>query len=372
MTDERPRILLVGDWAYAMYQEASARALAALGCTVVPFGWSGKFDAGGRGRVGAALRRIQFRVQSGPTIWALRRALVAATAREQPDVVFFYNVQLIDAATVRALRRAAPGAVLCQYANDNPFSAQAAPGLWRNFVASVPCFDLHFAYRQGNFEDFRRHGAREVHLLRSYFIPEEDFPSPPAERTPEFECDAVFAGHFEDDGRLELLEAIAGAGHRLKIRGGDSWRGAARRLAPSSPLQSLFPVRIAAGADYRRALCGSRVALGFLSRLNLDTYTRRNFQIPAMAVPMLAPYTADLASLFEPDREAVFYRDRADLLAKLAWLLADDGRRVAIGQAGCRRVWADGHDVTSRMRQFLAVVDDFRARQPAGALRTHV
>jgi hypothetical protein len=363
-----PCVLVVGDWQWPWYQEACSAALESLGCRVLRFGWNDRFKRWVPGRSEPEFRSwwlcLQSRAQSGPAVWQLHRDLVLMAVQGRPDVIFFYNVQLIDPATVRTLKAAVPGAVLCQYANDNPFSARAVPGLWRNFLRSIPEFHLHFAYRRSNLEEFRKRGAREVHLLRSYFIPEDDFPIAEGDRDQRFECDVVFAGHYENDGRLAALEAVMRAGFRLKLFGG-GWSAALPRLAEESPLRALYPISPVTGADYRQAICGAKTALCFLSSLNCDTYTRRNFQIPAMGVAMLSQRTADLAGLFAEDREACFFESTDELLQKLKRLVADKEYRGRIAAAGRERVWSGAHHVAGRMRQLLSTVSASRGEQVA-------
>jgi len=357
------RVLVVGDWQWPWYQEACASALELLGCEVVRFGWNDIFRRWISGRSEPIFRsfwlRAQSRLQSGPAVWRLRRNLVRVGEQRRPDVIFFYNVQLIDRATVRALKDAVPGAILCQYANDNPFSPDALFWLWRNFIESVPEFHIHFVYRQSNVENLCRYGARGAHLLRSYFIPEEDFPVAAVERDLRFKCDVVFAGHYENDGRVEALEYVLKTGYRLKLFGG-GWMGALPGLSPNSPLRALYPITPVTGADYRQAICGAKVALCFLSAKNRDTYTRRNFQIPAMKVAMLTQRTSDLTGLFAEDREACFFGSTGELLQQLQRLTRDGDYRQRVADAGRERVWLDEHHVGGRMKQFLALVDAFR------------
>ncbi|MEN9635901.1 MAG: hypothetical protein RL077_4305 [Verrucomicrobiota bacterium] len=360
-------VLVVGDWQWPWYQEACSRALESLGCQVLRFGWNDRFKRWVPGCSEPVFRswwlRMQSRAQSGPAVWQLQRDLVRMAAQGRPDVVFFYNVQLIDPATVRALKAAVPGVVLCQYANDNPFSARAVSGLWRKFLRSIPEFHLHFAYRQSNVAEFRKRGAREVPLLRSYFIPEDDFPIAESDRDRRFECDVVFAGHYENDGRLAALEAVMRAGFRLKLFGG-GWSAALPRLAEDSPVRALYPISPVTGADYRQAICGAKAALCFLSSMNCDTYTRRSFQIPAMGVAMLSQRTADLTGLFAEDREACFFESTDELLQKLKRLVADKDYSESIAAAGRERVWRDEHHVAGRMKHFLLTVSAFhRDRQ---------
>ena len=355
-------IIIVGDWEWPWYQEASARALEQLGCTVHRFGWRDQFNAGPGSKMRASWLRAQRRVGAGPVIWKIRRQLLELVQRERPDCVFFYNVQIIDAGTVRALCLVSPSTLFCQYANDDPFSPRRVPGLWRHFLASLPLFDVHFAYRERNIAEFAAHGARNVHVLRSYFIPEDDHPVtvPPSDLR--FTSDVVFAGHYEDDGRLEMLNAVAAAGHRIGLFG-TGWDVPLAQLPEGSRLKREAPVRPVFGEEYRRAICGAKAALCFLSRRNRDTYTRRNFQIPAMRAAMVTQASDELKSLFAEDREALFFSSPRQLVEQVAALVSDAARRERIAAAGYARVYRDGHDVGKRMEYFLATAAPYRAQK---------
>lgn len=353
------RVLLVGDYMWPWYQDACADALEHHGCVVKRFGWLRDFrhwrDGHSEPIYKSLWHRIQYRLRLGPVVWRINRRLLRAARQFQPDIVWFYNVQLISPDIVRAMRRVLPTATFVQYANDNPFSAAARPGLWQYYLNCIPLFDMHFSYRHNNIADYRRHGARSVHLLRAYFIPEVDHPVPQVDIPERFMCDVVFAGHYEDDGRLEMLEAICEAGYRLNLFGG-GWDAALPELRADSPLRGKFPISPATSADYRYAICGAKVALCFLSTLNQDTYTRRSFQIPAMRTAMLSQYTDDLATLYAPDVEAVFFANTEELLDKLGNLLADEVWRESVATAGHAKVYAAGHDVNGRMKVWLEEV----------------
>jgi len=359
-----PRILVVGDYMWPWYQEVCATALEDLGCEVVRFGW---FDDFRHWREGCSepffhslWHRIQYRFHIGPTVWSIHRRLIRKAVDSHPDIVWFYNVKLISPSVVKEMKSLLPGATFVQFSNDNPFSSSAKVGLWHNYLKSVPLFDVHFSFRHSNLSDYQRLGADSTYLLRSYFIPEEDYPVPQDEIPEQFRCDVVFAGHYEDDGRVEMLEAICEAGYRLNLFGG-GWNAALPKMNVDSPLRSKYPIAPATKADYRYAICGAKVALCFLSTLNEDTYTRRSFQITAMRVAMLSQYTDDLATLYIPDTEAVFFRDRQELIAKLDKLLEDDAWRQSVAVAGYDKVYASGHDVTNRMKSLLSDIQHFRS-----------
>jgi spore maturation protein CgeB len=368
------RVLLVGEYMWPWYQDACADALEHYGCVVERFGWNGDFRHWREGCsepfYNSLWHRIQYRLRQGPVVWRIYRRLVRVARQFQPDIVWFYNVQLIAPfVVIKAMRRMVPDATFVQYANDNPFSPAAArPGLWRHYLNSIPLFDIHFSYRHNNLADYRCRGARSVLLLRSYFIPEADYPEPQQNIPQRYKCDVVFAGHYEDDGRVAILEAICDAGFTLNLFGG-GWDAALRKLRPDSSLLRQYPVRPVTGADYRYAICGAKVALCFLSTLNHDTYTRRSFQIPAMKTAMLSQYTDDLANLYVPDVEAVFFNSSEELLDRLAKLLTDDAWRESVADAGYAKVNTAGHHVRGRMKMWLGDVLAIHSKTPTPNLR---
>jgi hypothetical protein len=364
------KVLLVGEFVWPWYQEACAKALEKLGCEVIRFGWLDRFKKWELCKSEPVYRsfwhRLQFRFLLGPIVDCINSDLESLALLERPDVVWFYNVQLIYPETVKKLRAKLPETIFCQYSNDNPFSATAHKSIWRHFVASVPYFDLHYGFREESLEALVSHGAKNVHLLRAYFIPEDDFPLNPSNIDSRYRCDVVFAGHYEDDGRVESLEAICRAGYKLNLFGG-GWNAALPKLSPDSPLRKIYPVSPVTGGDYRQAICGAKVALCFLSTLNHDTYTRRSFQIPAMKVPLLSQRTGDLVNMFNENKEMAFFSNTGELLEKLQYLLKNDAQRKILADGGYARVYRDGHDVLSRMRQWLDSVRKHQVERAVGS-----
>jgi len=349
------RILLAGEWAVDVYEAALARAFLRLGHAVVPFAWRhchARALAPPAVSPGWLAAKLSYHFGLAALTDRIGRELVALARRTQPDVVFVYRGLLVPPRTLQALRVAAPGAIIAGYNNDDPFAPAHPAWLWRHFLAALPHYDLALAFRHQNLAEFRAAGAKRADLLRAWFVPWVH--RPPASTTTgpaSHDCDVLFIGHYEADGRLDLLEAIAGAGYRLRLFGAN-WHKAPRRAW----LDALGAIRPLFGDDYARAIHGAKVALAFLSSRNRDTYTTRNFEIPACGGFMLSRHTPDLASLFREGRDAVFFRDQDEMLAAIARACADPAHRARIAAAGHRRVFADGHDVTSRA---AALIDAF-------------
>ncbi len=352
------KILVAGDWHSELHEEPLYRALCALGHDAHRFAWH-QYFGGKASSLGSAFARFQNKYLLGPIIDRINANLVAQATQLQPDLLFIYRGTHIKATTIQRLRETVPGLTVAGYNNDDPFAPNQPQWLWRHFKAALREYDVALAYRQHNMDDFKRHGARCTYLLRSWFVPERNHPVTLNEEDMQaFGSEVVFIGHYENDGRLQLLEQIARAGHRLRLFGhGSDWDPV---LMESKWLRSLAPIRLVWGEDYNKALCGAKIALCFFSRLNRDTYTRRCFEIPATGTLLLSEHSDDLATLFAEGREADFFRSGEELLAKLRLYIEDEPRRRRVAAAGMARVHADGHDVKSRMKTFLEWLESAR------------
>jgi hypothetical protein len=111
------------------------------------------------------------------------------------------------------------------------------------------------------------------------------------------------------------------------------------------------------GDEYVKALCASKMALCFMSKLNKDTSTIRCFEIPACGILLLSERTNELKDeLYEEDKEAVYFSDKVELVEKVKMLLDQPEKREAIANAGHERCLSSGRDVVSRMRIWDDVV----------------
>lgn len=352
------KVIVAGNWHSELHEEPVYKAFEALGHKPLRFQWHTYFKPGNfLERMLLPVLKAQYKYMLGPIVNRLNQDLVATVKREQPDIVFIYRGILIYKETLQRIKEAAPATVLVGYNNDDPFSPSYPKWKWRHFIAGVPEYDLMLAYRLHNLEDFRAAGAKRVELLRSWFIPEVNRPVElTAEEMGRFGCDVVFVGHYENDGRVAYLEEIVRRGWVLRIFGPSyEWDSV---IARSPVLRKHIPVQLVWGRDYNNALCGAKIALCFFSKLNRDSYTRRCFEIPASGTVLMSEYSADLASLYRRNQEAVYFESVQEMSERLEWLFADDARRREIAAAGNHRVWADGHDVVSRMRAVLGWVNE--------------
>lgn len=345
------KILIVGDWHSELHEEAVFNAFKKLGHESFKFAWHQYFEPKGWAkRFTRLFLKAQNKYIAGPVVSQLNHDLFDFALQVQPDMIFIYRGTHIYAKTVKRLHRTLKNAQVIGYNNDDPFSPQYPWWKWRHYLASVPQYDLTLAYRKHNIAEYLAIGAHRVELLRSWFMPERNFHKQlTAKEKEQYECDVVFIGHYENDGRLECLEEIVRRGYHLRVFGPE-WN---KVKLSSTALGNMSPIKSLEGAQYNVALNASKVALCFLSKLNRDTYTRRCFEIPAAKTMLLGEYSEDLADLYNEGIDVDFFRDRDELIKKIDVYLRDDMLRNNVASKGYQRVKNDGHDVTSRMLQVI-------------------
>lgn len=344
------KILVVGDGHSAIHEVAVVNAFTKLGHQVEAFYWQPYFQS--KNPIVRLWHHVQNKFIYGPTIARLNAELVNAAVQFNPELVFIYRGTHVYSYTLDKINKGLPDCVVCGYNNDDPFAEGHPPWLWRHFMKCVPKYDLVFAYRHHNLDDFLRIGARRVELLRSWYIPEINHPIDLSEIDKvKYECDVVFIGHYENDGRLEFLEEIVRNGFKLRLFGPDyEWN---HLLNKSEILKHLVPVHLVWNEDYNRAITGGKIALCFLSKLNRDTYTRRCFEIPATGTLLLSEYSDDLASLYQAGEEADFFKNKEEMIQKIKLYLGNDDLRSHVAANGNQRAIIDGHDIVSRMAKML-------------------
>lgn len=357
---------MVGDWYSDVHEEGVFQAYKQLGHEVFKFTWHQyfKYEAISISLpLFAKWLAIYFKFQDkfivGPIINQINRDFIRTVDECNPEVISIYRGTHIYRGALRSIKKRHPHIIFISHNEDDPFTEGHPFWLWRNFLAAIPEYDLVLAHRIRNIQQYEKAGARNVKFLRSWYAPERSHPVVLSDENKlQFECDVVFAGHFEDDGRVNCLEEIVRSGFKFRLFGpGKYWDPV---LQKSDLLRHLVPVQMVWGENYNRALCGAKVALCFFSKLNRDTYTRRCFEIPATKTVLLSEYSDELASLYQEGVEADFFRSKEELTQKLRGYVESELYRVSVAQAGYNRVVSDGHDVVSRMRQVIGWVGNIK------------
>jgi len=346
------KLLMVGDWQSDTFEEPLAMAFEKCGLEILRFKWYHNFSSyAEKGYLYKILSKIQDKYMIGFLVDKLNRDLLDIIKKNQPKIIFFYRGSHIRANTIKKIRILYPEIYIISYNNDDPFSTKYPRWKWRHFNSAIPYSDLLLAFRHSNIETYYQFGAKKVDLFRGYFNPSvhrkleiiNSFKS-------EFECDVIFIGHYEDDGRAEVLEKLAAENIKVKIFGPT---GSAKKSGWDDAIKKSFflknqKVRYLKGIDYVTAINMAKIGLCFLSKLNNDTYTLRCFEIPACGTALFTEWSQDLSTLFEDGKTAVLFKSTDELVERIKFYLTHPHELKQIAERGYESVYSSGHDVNSR------------------------
>jgi spore maturation protein CgeB len=301
------------------------------------------------------LGRVERHFFVGPGVAKIRREFISLVKRERPEVTLLYQGHYFDRRTLEQIR---PFTFIAGYHNDDLFGNRKTLPRYRWLLPALPLYHGFHVYRACNVAEALLYGVPRAKMLMSYYLPWLDYPRRlSATDMREFGADLVFAGHAENDVRIECLANAARQGVKVRIYGLDYYW---RRALPGEVYALVKPARKVVGDDYRKALCGAKMAACFFSRWNRDQYTRRSFEIPACGVFLLSERTPVMQEIYKEGEEAEFFNSPEEFLDKAKFYLKHDSLRQRIAAAGLRRVTSSGHDIQSRLRQWLTDVGQWR------------
>ena len=349
------RILVAGNWRSLLHEEPLSKAFERIGCVVEPFKWYSYFSGKDAGPLWQQIwMKIEYRFSFGLVVEKINKDLVDAVTRFRPDIVLVYRPILISKKTIEKLKLVQSNPIVVSYNNDNPFSTIYKWYFWRRYKKSIASYDVVFSYRPSNIQAYEVWGARAVYLLPPWFVPEHHYPVKlDVDDQLRYQSDIVFIGHYEDDGRINIIKALVKNGLSVALYGPE-WDNVIKK----DPVLSMFyPVKYLTGAEYNKALCGAKMALVIYSTLNNDVYSRRCFEIPATETMIIAKRTREMEGFFKENVEAVFFDHIDELIEKALYYAEHKSLCRQIGLKGRERAIASGYDVTGRATQIIRDIE---------------
>lgn len=301
--------------------------------------------------------RLQQRYLWGPHIDRVNRLVVERVEQTRPDVVVFYHGHHYRAQTIAEI---AKRSFVCGSHCDDPFGR---PHLreYRLLIKALPEYDGYHVNRERNIREAMCRGVKRARVLMMYYIPWIHYPC--RLNVPEqtaWGSDVVYAGHMEPDHRIECLSSVVRNGFKCRIYGGEvGWRTG----LPESVYRVVQPIPNVRGDDYRRVLCASKIAACFFSKWNRDQYTNRSWEIPACGAFLLSERTPAMQEFYTEGKEAEFFDTPEEFIDKVRFYLGNETARMRIAAAGYARVLKSGNDIYSRMRQWLADIEEWRSER---------
>ena len=289
--------------------------------------------------------RLEKHFRKGIFLSSVNKRLISQCRDDHYDLVFLYGASLIYPSTVKQIKKL--GTKVFIYCNDCPFSKWYKPYVWVNLRRSLEYADVVYSYRQSDIDDYEKNGAKTVKMLRSYYMKSRNFYIPD-ESIDLNVPSVVYIGHYEDDGRADYIKALLDEGIEVGVN--YAWPD----LDWNTDHLIRFDKQTSMGR-YNELLNKAKIAIVFLSSINNDTYTRRCFEIPAVKTLMIAPYTSDIASMYDEGKEAILFRNKEEFVEKIKYYLCHEDERLTISVSGYERLLKDGNEVGDRLKQ---IIDD--------------
>lgn len=264
------------------------------------------------------------------------------------DIVWIDKGIIVFPETLREIKKLFPQTKIVSYSPDNMALRHNQS---QQYVECIPLYDYIITNKSYIIEDMKRLGAKHVTFVNNSFS--EDFHRPyelSEEERDELGGDVGFIGAWEEE-RCKSILYLVDHGVKVKVFGDARWN----KYANYSPNLTIMG-RLLKNEDYCKSLQAFRISLCFLRKMNFDTQTTRSVEIPACGGFMMAERTDEHLSLFEENKEAVYFSSNKELLEKCLYYLENEEIRSKIAVAGRERAVASGYSNESMIGYFIDTI----------------
>ncbi len=347
-------ILYVGELREGLNGVQRLRALKELGHNVIPVDTRRPRDCSRLlslwSRINNKLFRMGFPSFRFPDLAGANAAILDHVRDTPVDLILLDKVVTVRAETLREVKKIRPRCLIAGCSGDDMTLRHHQS---KDFLESVPLYDVYFTPRTFGVAELQEFGFRRVYFIPFGFDLHAHHPVPvSAEEKKLIGGEVGFIGYFEEE-RARSIQFLASQGIPVRIYG-DGWK--------PQPADSNMRVegRTVWNQDYAKTLCAFDIVLCFLRRFNRDRQTCRSYEIPACGAFMLAERTEEHLELFKEGVEAEFFSSDEELLSKVRYYLAHPEQRKRIAAAGRERCLRSGYSQHDRMRSMIEKVVQLR------------
>jgi spore maturation protein CgeB len=291
-------------------------------------------------------KKFHHHLNIGPGIYALNKKILTAIDENRPDLIWIDNKSFLERATIKKIKALNPQIKIVNVITDDITGKLKYQ--WRLALRNAKYFDCFFVQRKVNIRELKQYGAKRVELCYRSFDPGFHRPVILNEKEANrFKTNVGFVGTYEDE-RADYIAYLIENSIPVKVTGdgwpkGNHWKV----IAPYYCGPSIY------GEDYIKIINGMDIALHFLRHGNRDEQDSRTFEIPACGVFMLAENSDLHSSLFEPDKEAVFFETKKELLEKITYYLSHVEERETIAKAGLGACKKNNYSHEGRLKSVI-------------------
>jgi spore maturation protein CgeB len=267
---------------------------------------------------------------------------------ETPDLIWNEKGLMIKPSTLKTIKESYPKVKLVFYSEDDMFAKHNQSKYFRD---GLLLHDIVFSTKSYNCnpDELPSLGAKKVLFVAQAFDRNTHRPIPVNDKDRlKFGSDVGFIGTYEKD-RAEKILFLAES--KVKVRvWGNGWKNWVGKH-PNFQIENK-PIY---NEDYIKAICATKINLGFLRKINRDLHTSRTIEIPACEGFLLAERTNEHQRLFEKNKEAVYFdiENPGELLEKIRYYLEHDEEREAIAKAARERCLKSGYSHHDRLSWML-------------------
>jgi hypothetical protein len=255
------------------------------------------------------LNKILFRLGLSKIYKQLQKAVLAYVAVYKPTHILVFKGMELLPSTLLAWKL--QQIKLINYNPDNPFVFSGRGSGNKNVTHSIKLFDLYVSYDQTIVKQLEAQGVNSALIPFGFEVEDALF----EELCKGEEINKVcFLGN-PDQERAQFIKKLLD--HNIAI---DVYGAGWHHYFKKTPLVQLFPVVY--GNEFWITLRKYAVQLNLMRIHNLNSHNMRSFDIPGVGGIMLAPYTDDHANYFVNQEEVFLFRNFAECISNINYLLA--------------------------------------------------
>ena len=273
------------------------------------------------------ISKISYRLNLLSEINFMQKLLIQKVKSFKPNWVHFRLPLKIEKKVLLEIKQ--HNCLISSYYNDDPFSNTPFLLSYR-FLKAIKNYDIHFVWRKINIDEFKGRGVKKVYHCPPCYDP---LSRPLLPREGDFIHDAVFIGHFENDGRLKILLELNRSGIDIKIYG-SYWD----KEIKNTQLKNQFPIKSVYDDKYNFIYRNTIAGLCFFSKMNRDKWTRRPFEIISVGGLLVCERTKEAMSYFKDGKEALFFDSAKELVDIIRYLKSNRQAREQIRINGYERL----------------------------------
>lgn len=291
-------------------------------------------------------RRVQWYLRIGPMISRYNQLIIEKLKAESPEVLWIDKGMFVWPSVLQ-IAKGNGVKFLVHYSPDNYFLKQNSS---RHFWKGLSLYDIIVTTKTFNVSQLKEKGARVFLSGNAFDLTIHRPVTLTLEEKEKFGCDVSFIGRWEPE-REKLLEKVACLKVKLSIWG-PRWE-----LSKSTFVKKACRFKPVLSDDYAKAICGSKINLGLLSKLANDFITQRSVEIPACGGFMLAERTEEHLAHFSENLEAAYFSDIDEMCQKIEYYLNHEEERQRIASHGRMKCLIAGFSYEERIRQILAKLE---------------